>query len=482
MTFKYVAEWFCNNVVWGMPTVFLFLAAGLYLSFKTGFFQFCYIGHTLKSTVGSLFKKTKETSKSGGSVSQLQAVSTALAATIGTGNIAGVATALTIGGEGAVFWMWVSAFLGMATAYSENLLSVFYRKKNQNGEYSGGAMYYLQYGLKSKKKLKHLGKPLALAFGIFCLLASFGMGNMIQVNTISELFCYGVCGVTLSKDFVGIALAIFIGFTLFGGVKRICSITEKLVPLMAFLYIFGTLAVIISNKGNLISSIGIVFKKALGLNSAIGGFSGFAIKKAVETGLRRGIFSNEAGLGSSTLVGGCSDVEEPAVQGMWGIFTVFFDTIIGCSLTAFAILTSGVLNKGKTGAALVSMAFKSSLGSTIGELTSILTLLFAFSTVIGWSFYGMKAAEFLFGSKLTFIYKLAFTALVIPGAIFELSTVWLIADIFNGLMAIPNLIGVLALGDVIKSVTQNYKKRIIKNKKYVPPLLSFNDQAFYERT
>lgn len=475
MPFKAVLEWFCNNIVWGMPTVFLFLGSGIYLSYKTGFFQIFRIGHTFKMTVGTLFKKSKNKNKNSGSVSQLQAVSTALAATIGTGNIAGVATALTIGGAGSVFWMWVSAFLGMATAYSENLLGVFYRRKNKKGEFVGGAMYYLKYGLKSKRIISRFSTIIAFIFTLFCVLASFGMGNMIQVNTISELFSYGICGVRLSRDFVGIMFAVFIGYILFGGVKRICRITEKLVPFMAFIYIFGTLFVIIANKNNLVLAIITVFKTAFGYESVIGGFSGFAIKKALETGLRRGVFSNEAGLGTSTLIGSCSEVEEPAIQGMWGIFTVFFDTVIGCSLTAFAILTSGVLKNGETGAALVTKAFESSFGRTAGEFISILTLLFAVSTVIGWSFYGIKAAEYLFGERLIWVYKLIFSLLVIPGALFELSTVWVIADIFNGLMAIPNLIGVLALANEVKLVTENYKKRVIKRKNYTPSVISVYD-------
>jgi AGCS family alanine or glycine:cation symporter len=475
MPFESIALWFCDNVVWGMPTVFLFLGSGIYLSYKTKFFQFFHLVHSLKMTVGSLFKKSEDKNKKDKSVSQLQVVSTALAATIGTGNIAGVATALSIGGAGAVFWMWVSAFLGMATAYSENLLAIFYRKKSKSGEYLGGAMYYLKHGLKSKRFFKKFCSPLSFIFAVFCLLASFGMGNMIQVNTISELFSYGVCGIKLSKDFVGIALAIFIGYTLFGGIKRILRITERLVPIMAFIYIFGTLTVIIVNHKNLLSALCLVFKGAFGINSALGGFSGFAIKKALETGLRRGIFSNEAGLGTSTLIGSCSEVTEPAIQGMWGIFTVFFDTIIGCSLTAFAILTSGALEKGGMGAAIVSKAFESSLGRVAGELTSILTLLFALSTVIGWSFYGIKVAEYLFGEKLIGIYKILFTVLVVPGAIFELNTVWIIADIFNGLMAIPNLIGIIALSGEIKIITENYKKRIFKGKNYIPPIISAYD-------
>jgi len=472
MSFEIIAEWVCDNVVWGMPTVFLFLGVGLYLSVKIKFFQFWHPIHIFKKTVGSLFK-ARNNGSDGKSVSQLGAISTALAATIGTGNIAGVATALTIGGSGAIFWMWVSAFLGMATAYSENLLGIYYRKKNKKGEYIGGAMYYLKEGLKTKRFLKHLKNPLAFLFAFFCIFVSFGMGNMIQVNTISEVLSYGIFGIKTPPIITSAVVTLFIGFLIFGGAVRISQITEKLVPAMAFLYVSLTLIVVFVNYKSLGTVFKDVFGEAFGFNSALGGVSGYAMKKALETGLRRGIFSNEAGLGSSVLVGACSEVEEPAVQGMWGIFTVFFDTIIGCSLTAFAILSSGVIGKSEnTGSALVHEAFTQSLGVAAGELVSVLTLLFALSTVIGWSFYGLKAAEYLLGEKNIVIYKLLFTISAIPGALLELNAVWLLADIFNGLMAVPNLIGVLALSGEVKLITDNYKKRVLNKKDYTPPMLS----------
>ena len=443
-------KWLCDNVIWGTPMIVLILGAGITLSFKMRFFQITHFGLILKKTVGSLFTKRPKNQRES-SVSQFQVISTALAATIGTGNIAGVATALTIGGPGAVFWMWVSAFFSMATAYFENLLGVKYRKKNKKGEYVGGAMYFLTEGLKAKRLLKNVRKPLAFLFAFFCIFASLGMGNMIQVNTVSSLMYKGIFGIRITPDLTAIILFIFIGFVVLGGNKRICKITEKLVPFMAVIYIFGTLAVILLNFGNMGEVISGIFRSALGINSAIGGVSGYSMKKAFEMGLRRGVFSNEAGLGSSVLVGACTEIEEPAIQGMWGIFTVFFDTIIGCSLTAFALLSSGVIeNTEITGAALVSLAFEKTIGEGAGDMVSLLTLLFALSTVIGWLFYGIKAAEYLLTEKYIWIYKFSFALAVLPGATLELGTVWLIADIFNGLMAVPNLIGVLALSNEVK--------------------------------
>ena len=456
-SFELALEWFCNNIVWGTPMVVLIFGSGIYLSYKIDFFQITHLGLIFKNTVGSLFKKNKKSS-SNGSVSQLGVISTALAATIGTGNIAGVATAITIGGAGAIFWMWVSAFFSMATAYSENLLGVYYRQKNKKGEYVGGGMYYLKNGLKSKPFLRRLGTPLAFLFAIFCVFSSFGMGNMIQVNTVSELFKNSVLGIKLSPIVTGGLVAIFIGYAVFGGAKRICEITEKLVPFMAFIYVFGTLAVIVFNFEKLDSAVAEIFKGAFGCGALLGGFSGQAVKLALNTGLRRGVFSNEAGLGSSPLVGSCTEISEPAVQGMWGIFTVFFDTVIGCTLTALAILTSGVVGSGvaKSGAGLVTLAFSKTLGSGAGELVSVLTLLFALSTVIGWSFYGLKAAEYLLGEKKLWIYKLGFTLAALTGALLKLNTVWTLSDIFNGLMAVPNLIGVLALSNQVSKISKDF--------------------------
>lgn len=453
---EFLLDWFCNNIIWGVPMVIFIFGAGIYLSYRLDFFQITHIGLIFKSTVGSLFKKKNNKEK--GLLSQLGIVSTALAATIGTGNIAGVATAITIGGAGAVFWMWISALFSMATAYSENLLGVCYRKKNKNGEFVGGAMYYLKDGLKSKRILGKLGNPLAFLFACFCVFSSFGMGNMIQVNTLSELFKKGVCGIKATPGAVGVAVAVFVGFTIFGGAKRICKITEKIVPVMAFIYVFGTFLVIFVNYKNLGNALVNIFKGAFGCGALLGGFSGHAVRLALNTGIKRGIFSNEAGLGSSPLVGSCTETSEPAVQGMWGVFMVFFDTVVGCSLTAFALLTSGVSANApdEAGAGLVSLAFSKTLGNGAGEIVSVLTLLFALSTVIGWSFYGIKAAEYLLGEKKLWIYKFVFTIAVIPGALLKLNTVWTLSDVFNGLMAVPNLIGVLALHSKVEEQTERF--------------------------
>lgn len=470
--FNSILEWINGNIIWGSPMIIGLLGTGLYLSVKTNFFSIRHLGLALKRTVFSLFR-AKNKSQNKGGITQFQAISTALAATIGTGNIAGVASAITLGGAGAVFWMWVSALLGMTTAYAENLLGVYYRKKNKKGQFCGGAMYYLTEGLKSKRFLKHFRKPLAFFFALFCMLASLGMGNMTQVNTVSGLLERGIFGIKIPTAVTAVVLTILVGLVVFGGLKLICRVTEKLVPLSTLFYILGTLLIVFINLENLDDAFLMIFKGAFGLKPALGGAAGYGVKKAMEIGMRRGVFSNEAGLGSAVIVGAASDVTEPAVQGMWGIFTVFFDTVIGCSLTAFAILTSGVYKiPNLEGANMVAAAFGNSLGAAAGDLVALFTLLFALATVMGWSFYGIKCAEYLFGDKFVRFYKLIFVLAVVPGSILRLDTVWLISDAFNGLMAIPNLIGLLALKDQIIKITGNYILRTIKGKTYLPPLIS----------
>lgn len=470
--FNSILEWINGNIIWGSPMIILLLGTGLYLGIKTKFFSIRHLGLALKRTVFSLFSsKNKKASKGG--ITQFQAISTALAATIGTGNIAGVASAITLGGAGAVFWMWISALLGMTTAYAENLLGIYYRTKNSKNEFCGGAMYYLTEGLKGKRFLKHFKKPLAFSFAFFCMLASLGMGNMTQVNTVSSLLENGIFGIKIPTAVTAAVLTVIIGLVVFGGIHTICRITEKLVPISTLLYILGTLLIIFINLDSFGDALIAIFKGAFGLKPALGGAAGYGIKKAMEIGMRRGVFSNEAGLGSAVIVGAASDVTEPAVQGMWGIFTVFFDTIIGCSLTAFALLTSGVYKcPSLEGANMVAAAFSSSLGAPAGDLVALFTLLFALATVMGWSFYGIKCALYLFGEKSTFIYKLIFVLAVIPGSVLRLDTIWLIADAFNGLMAVPNLIALLCLKDKIIIITNNYILRTIKGKTYLPPLIS----------
>ena len=468
-----------NSVVWGTPMLILIISTGIYFSVRLGFFQLTHFKHVLKMTIFSAFgkNKSKET-KDGKSISQFQAMSTALAATIGTGNIAGVATALTIGGPGAVFWMWVSAFFGMMTSFAENVLGVYYRKRNKDGEWAGGAMYYISEGLKEKKIVKHFAKPLSILFAVFCTLASFGIGNMSQVNAIA---------VSLENSFsippvaAGVAIAVIVGFILLGGVKRIGAVAEKIVPFMAIIYIILTLIIVVINIKSIPSVFSSVFRNAFGITAIGGGISGAIVKNAITMGFKRGVFSNEAGLGSAVIVNSVSDVKEPVGQGMWGIFEVFFDTIVVCTLTAFTVLSTGIIETSThEGSALVSDAFSSVFGSYAGMILSVSITLFAFTTILGWSFYGTKSVEYLFGKKATVIYKIIFSLFIVAGAVMNLSLVWEISDTLNALMAVPNLIGVLLLSGQVVKITGNYVDRKIKNKK-LEPMLSADAEIQFEQ-
>ncbi|MEG1179862.1 MAG: amino acid carrier protein, partial [Oscillospiraceae bacterium] len=327
-----------NQIVWGVPMMILIITTGIYMSVKTGFFQLKNAKHIAKETFISIFtKKSVTKTRDNKAITQFQSLSTALAATIGTGNIAGVATAIALGGPGAVFWMWISAFFGMMTNFSENVLGIYYRTKNDKGEWSGGPMYYIENGLKDKKCISKLAKPLSLTFAFFCVFASFGIGNMTQVNSISSALESNFNVPTLAT---GIILAILTSLVIVGGIKRIGKVTEKLVPLMALFYIVGASIIFFKNFRQIPYVFSSIFTNAFSFMSIGGGIGGYAIKRAVTMGLKRGVFSNEAGLGSTVMVNSASDVKEPVVQGMWGIFEVFFDTIIVCTLTAFILLSS----------------------------------------------------------------------------------------------------------------------------------------------
>ncbi len=459
-----------NSVVWGIPMLVLILSTGIYLTIRTGFFHVVYAKFVSNETFLAIFKKKSvRKTKENKAITQFQALSTALAATIGTGNIAGVATAIAVGGPGAVFWMWVSAFFGMMTNFSENVLGIYYRIKNEKGEWSGGAMYYISNGLKDRKFLRHLAKPIAVLFSIFCISASFGIGNMAQVNNIAtamQTAFVPLFGFEMPPLATGIFLAVILALVLIGGIKRIGSVTEKLVPFMAVIYIVGTLIIFFMNFEQIPAVFTAIFRSAIGFDAAAGGISGAIIKETMTMGLKRGIFSNEAGLGSSVMVHSASDVKEPVIQGMWGIFEVFFDTFIVCTLTAFSILSTGIvdLETGLVtvdlqGTQLVTEAFSKTLHGGAGIFIAISTLFFAFSTVLGWSFYGTKD---LFGTKATIIYKAIFVLFVIVGATMNLTLAWDITDTLNGLMAVPNLIGVLSLSGVVAAITKNYVARRIK--------------------
>ncbi len=467
-----------NSFVWGIPMLVLLIGTGILMTVLTKFFQLSHIGHWFKNTIGGIFKDrhiTRHTDKDDKSISQFQSLCMALAATIGTGNIVGVASALVAGGPGAIFWMWIVAFFGMMTNYSENVLGIYYRRKNEKNEWCGGAMYYLKDGLGSYKGFKQVGAVLAVLFSIFCLLASFGIGNMSQVNSIS---------INMNSAFeipakvVGIVLAVLAALVIVGGLKRIASVTEKLVPFMAIIYIIGTLVIFIINIGQCGAIFSAIFKGAFGLRAVGGGIVGSGIKLALTWGMKRGVFSNEAGLGSSVMVHSNSNVKEPVRQGMWGIFEVFADTIVVCTLTAFAVLSSdlvdletGAVLSTSEGSALVGEAFSTVFGKAGPAFIALAILLFAFSTVLGWSHYGSKAWEYLFNTKSTIIYKIVFIVMIYEGAVMKQNLAWDLSDTFNGLMAIPNLIGVLSLSPIVVKITKNYVARNIK-KEDVKPILS----------
>lgn len=484
-----------NDFVWMKIGLYLLLGAGIIMTVVNKFFQITHIRHWMKMTIGKMFHKSVKghSDHDKASITQFQALCTALAATVGVGNIAGVASAIVSGGPGAVFWMWVAAIIGMMTSYSENVLGIYYRKKNADGEWSGGAMYYLRDGLGSKKNCKTLGKILAILFAVFTILASFGIGNMGQVNKIvanlesafkiEALSNISVFGTDLYKIIIGLVIMLISGLIVLGGIKRIATFAEKVVPFMVCFFVVASLIVIGVNYSHIGNAFAAIFESAFSPNAAWGGAVGLTISQVVTLGFKRGVFSNEAGLGSSVMVNSNSNVQEPARQGFWGIFEVFVDTIIVCTMTALVILTSGVidLNTGKlaegtTGdATLVAKAFDSvfAIGDVnIGSMfIAVAIFLFAFTTVLGWSHYGTKAWEFLFGVKSTLAYKIFFVLIIIFGAVMTSSLAWDISDTFNGMMMIPNLIGVLVLSPVVYKITKNYKDRVFKHKD-IKPMLS----------
>ena len=455
-----------NAFVWGPIMLALLVGTGVYLSVRVGFIQVGKFGYMWKNTIGTLFDG-KHKDKLVDGITPFQAVSTALASTVGTGNITGIATAITIGGPGAVFWMWISAFFGMVTKYSEILLALTFREKNAKGENVGGPMYYIENGLG--------WKWLAVLFAIFAALASFGIGNMSQVNSIAANM---TSAFSIPATVTGIVLVIIGALVIVGGLKRIAAVTEKLVPFMAIAYVIGALVIFFANIGHVGAVFTAIFKGAFGLRAVGGGIVGSGVKLALTWGMKRGVFSNEAGLGSSVMVHSSSNVKEPVRQGMWGIFEVFADTMVVCTLTAFAVLSSGLIDLDTgavlvdvSGSALVGQAFATVFGSFGPAFIAIAILLFAFSTVLGWSHYGSKACEYLFGTKSTIVYKVAFVLMIFIGCTMNLGLAWDLSDTFNGLMAIPNLIGVIALSPVVMKITKNYVARIIK-KEDVKPMLS----------
>ena len=452
-----------NNFIWGVPAMICIVGVGLLLSIRTGFLQIRKFPYAMKVTIGRMLKKREA---SDGALTPFQAVCTALAATVGTGNIAGVAGAIAIGGPGAVFWMWISALLGMCTKFSEVTLAVHFREKNAEGDLVGGPMYYIKNGL---KKQWHW---LAYLFAAFGVLTVFGTGNATQVNTIttaidSALYNYGVISeqnVSTLNLVIGIILAVLIGLILLGGIKRIGQVAEKLVPFMAVIYIILAIGVVILNYRNIPTVFASIFKGAFSPASVTGGAVG-SFFMSMKKGVSRGIFSNEAGLGTGSIAHACADTRKPVKQGFFGIFEVFVDTIVICTLTALVILCSGVpVGYGDAaGAELTILGFTSTYGSWVSIFTAIAMCCFAFSTIIGWGLYGTRCVEFLLGTRANRPFMIVYALVAIVGATMELGLMWNIAETFNGLMAIPNLIAVFLLSGVVVRLVKEYFDREGKN-------------------
>ena len=455
-----------NGIVWGIPMMILILGAGIYLSVGCGFPQFTHFIHIMKNTLGKAFEKTE---KKEGAVSPFKAMCTALAASIGTGNIAGVSGAIAIGGPGAVFWMWISALLGMCTKYAEVTLAIKYRERNEAGDWVGGPMYYIKNGL--GKNWKWLGA----VFAVFGALAAFGIGNMTQINTIagtintaiSQFVETSASQQTIIAWVISIICAIIVAIVLLGGIQRLADVTALLVPVMAIIYIVAALIVIIVNIGALPAAFAAIFKGAFNPAAVSGGLVGVTLKTVITKGVGRGIFSNEAGLGSASIAHAAADVEHPVQQGIFGVFEVFMDTVVVCTMTALvALLGVGVNNIEygvSIGADLTISGFMSVFpGKISATCIAVCLSLFAISTVLTWALYGTRCVEFLFGFKVAKIYQVIFCLFACIAGTTSLQLAWDIADTLNGLMAIPNLIAVALLSPVVFKLTKEYFTKVKK--------------------
>lgn len=446
-----------NGLVWGVPAMVCIIGVGILLSVRTGFIQFRKFPYAMKATLGKIFKKSEAGE---GSITPFQAVCTALAATVGTGNIAGVAGAIAIGGPGAVFWMWISALLGMCTKFAEVTLAVHFRERNEHGDYVGGPMYYIKNGLSKKWHF------LAVLYAAFAVLTVFGTGNATQVNTIttainSALLNYNVINEStqgMVSLIIGIVITVVVGMVLLGGIKRIARVTEKLVPFMAVLYVILGIGVIVLNVEKVPSVFYSIFYGAFNPSAITGGVVG-SLFVSMQKGVSRGIFSNEAGLGTGSIAHATADTKDSVEQGVFGIFEVFADTIVICTLTALTILCSGVtVNYGvAAGAELTISGFTATYGSWVSIFTAVAMCCFAFSTILGWGLYGARCMEFLGSAKFIKPFMVVYSLMGIVGATMDLGLLWSIADTFNGLMAIPNLIALFLLsGTVVKLVKEKF--------------------------
>ena len=448
-----------NDFIWGVPAMACIIGVGLFLSVETRFIQIRKFGYALKMTIGRIFKKSEASS---GAMTPFQSVCTALAATVGTGNIAGVAGAIAIGGPGAVFWMWISALLGMCTKFAEVTLAVHYREKNKHGDYVGGPMYYIKNGLSGRWHW------LAYAFAFLGVFAVFGTGNATQVNTIttainSALMNYKILDASSVGTFslvLGIIIAILVGTILLGGIKRIGKVTEKLVPFMALLYVTLAVGVIVLNIDSVPEVFRSIFEGAFRPTAVTGGAVGYFFT-SMKRGVARGIFSNEAGLGTGSIAHACADTDKPVQQGLFGIFEVFTDTILICTLTALTILCSetAIQYGVDAGAELTISGFVSTYGNWVSIFTAIALCCFAFSTILGWGLYGARCIEFIFGEKVIKPFMVVYSCIAIIGATADLGLIWGISETCNGLMAIPNLIALFLLsGKVAQLTRQHFRK------------------------
>jgi AGCS family alanine or glycine:cation symporter len=427
-----------NGIVWGPPFMILLAGTGLYLTIRLGFFQFTHLRYAWRNSFGQFFSR-KKSEEEEGSITSFQAVSSAMAATIGTGNIAGVATAIALGGPGAIFWMWVIALVGMATKMAEATLGLKYREVNEHGHVSGGVFYYIEKGL--GKNWKWLG----MVYALFAGIAAFGLGNMVQSNTLAHAL---ETGFNVPTWVTGVVAMVLVGAVTLGGITRIAATAEKVVPAMALIYVAGSLVILALNASAVPEAFGMIFKYAFSPAPAMGGFAGAGVAMAIQMGVARGIFSNEAGLGASSIVHAQAQ-NKPFAQGFWGIWEVFIDTLIVCTMTALVILTTGAIETGNNGAELTATAFSTGLPGPGQYLVLIAIVFFAYTTMITWNFYGEKSWEYLFGERIVLPYRLMFLGFVVVGAVGGLELIWSIADTFNGLMAAPNLIALILLAGVM---------------------------------
>ena len=434
-----------HDFIWGRGMLFIFLAVGILYTLKTKAFQFTGVRIWMGKTLGQALQGRKQKAMDPHSMSQFQSFCTALAATLGTGNITGVASALLVGGPGAIFWMWVSALLGMMTAYAENVLGILYRYRNQEGKWVGGAMVYMERGLHCKW--------LAVVFSVCCLFASLGMGNMTQANAVAS----GLKETFSIPSFVtGIVMMAMVGAVLIGGVKRIAAVTEKVVPLMSLCYLAGGVFVLLVHVQEIPKAFQMIFTEAFRIQAVGGGVLGYGMRRAIQVGIARGVFSNEAGLGSAVMAHAAAEVDDASVQGMWAMLEVFLDTIVFCTLTALVILCSGVLDQqlalnnlamgieNVDGTTLTGWAFATAIPGG-DRFLALSMIVFAFATIIGWAYFGERTFAYLFGEQASWVYKFLYILVLMPGCVGAPGLIWDVADTFNGFMALPNLLALILL-------------------------------------